>query len=201
MSFSTVLSLAMSFASVGIALILTFLSLFLLCHFVIYRKLMKGTKRISAGRLAWWCVFLCYCFVVLAATLFMRFPCYEDTPVYPLFYSYVEAWLTGSAGSWRNILLNYVMFIPMGFLLALGWKKFQRGKNVLWMGFGFSLAIETLQLITRRGMFEMDDILGNTVGAWIGYAIFYLLFTAWNLLTREKISLSRSLVSRECKAQ
>lgn len=175
MNLSTVLSLAFSFASVGILIVMTLLSLFLFGYFVIYRKWMKGQKKLSKRRVAWWCVFSCYCFVVLSATLFMRYPSAMNDQVYPLFYSYYESLILGDMGSWRNILYNYAMFMPLGFLLPLGWKKMQSSRRILFTGFFCSLLIECAQLLTRRGMFEADDLLGNTLGALLGFGLFLLL--------------------------
>jgi len=175
MNLSTVLSLAVSFASVGVLIVMTLLSLFLFGYFVIYRKWMKGQKKLSKRRVAWWCVFSCYCFVVLSATLFMRYPSAMNDQVYPLFYSYYESLILGDMGSWRNILYNYAMFMPLGILLPLGWKEMQSSRRILFTGFFCSLLIECTQLLTRRGMFEADDLLGNTLGALLGFGLFLLL--------------------------
>ena len=175
MQLSTLLSLAMTFASAGIVLVLILLAVYLLCYRFIYQKKLGGQKKLPVCRILWWCVFLCYCFVVLCATIFMRFPGEVPSRIYSLFYSYREAWITGSASSWRNIILNFCMFLPFGFLLPLGWEKMQQGWRIFLAGFGFSLLIECLQLVTRRGMFEPDDLLGNTIGALIGYGCFLLM--------------------------
>lgn len=175
MNLSTVLSLAFSFASVGIFIVVTALSFFLFGYFVIYRRWMKGQRKLSARRVAWWCVFSCYCFVVLSATIFMRYPSAMNDQVYPLFYSYYESLILGDVGSWRNILYNYAMFMPLGFLLPLGWKKMQRSRRILLTGFLCSLVIECTQFLTHRGMFEADDLLGNTLGSLMGFGVFWLL--------------------------
>ncbi|MCR5459438.1 MAG: VanZ family protein [Acetatifactor sp.] len=175
MNISTVLSLAVSFAAVGVLIVMTVLSLFLFGYFVIYQKWMKGQKKLSGRRVAWWCVFSCYGFVVLSATLFMRYPSAMNDQVYPLFSSYYDSLILGDMGSWRNILYNYAMFMPLGFLLPLGWKKMQRSRRILLIGFLCSLLIECTQLLTHRGMFEADDLLGNTLGALIGFGLFLLL--------------------------
>ena len=174
MQLHTLLSLAMTFASVGIVLIILVLSALLIFYRAVWRKKKGGPMHLPWHRILWWCVFACYCFVVLCATIFMRFPSEMPERAYPLFYSYQEAWITGSESSWRNIILNFCMFMPLGFLLPLRWKRLQRGLWILLAGFGFSLMIECVQLLSRRGMFEPDDLLGNTVGALIGYGFFLL---------------------------
>ena len=70
----------------------------------------------------------------------------------------------------RIVVGNVVMFIPFGFL---GW-VFPRLKNLQELLFAFISAIvivEGLQYFTRLGIFEIDDILLNTFGVFIGYQI------------------------------
>ena len=82
-----------------------------------------------------------------------------------LFWSY-ENWREG----WEQIVANVAVFVPLGFLLGLltGWK------GVL-AGAGFSLLIELLQLLLRRGVFEFDDLFHNTLGALLGVSLAVLL--------------------------
>ena len=39
----------------------------------------------------------------------------------------------------------------------------------------FSLSIELVQLITKLGVFDVDDIIMNTFGGMLGYIIYYIL--------------------------
>ena len=45
---------------------------------------------------------------------------------------------------------------------------------MLLVSLGLVLYIETMQYFTGRGIFDIDDIFGNTLGAMIGY--FLLMF-------------------------
>lgn len=177
MQLRTLLRIGMDYAVLG-AIVFGFLLIaFLTAYFLIYKKLLKGQKRPALGRIFWWGIFLCYMIVVLGVTLLFRGSAPEAEPVYPPFYSYRDAWMHWSQASWRNIILNFCMFMPLGFLLPLRWSFFQKERRILLVGFGASLAIELMQLITHAGMFEWDDLLGNTVGSLIGYG-FYLIL-AW----------------------
>lgn len=76
-----------------------------------------------------------------------------------------------------GILLNVLLFIPFGFIMpALSQKK--SGK-IIFYGFLFSLGIETMQLIyvlIGRGpfrVFDITDLMTNTLGAALGVGIFY----------------------------
>ena len=68
-----------------------------------------------------------------------------------------------------NFIGNLVLFIPIGLLVPImtGWNK-----RTIAVGAIFSIFIETIQLITSRGVFDPDDVLLNTIGCVIGYFIF-----------------------------
>lgn len=71
-----------------------------------------------------------------------------------------------------NIVVNVVLFMPLGYLLPRAIPK-QR-YNCRWIfliGIAFSLAIETLQLLTHRGCFDLDDLLNNSIGSLLGYVL------------------------------
>ena len=45
---------------------------------------------------------------------------------------------------------------------------------VIPVGFCFSLLIEVLQLVLRKGTFEVDDLINNTAGVVIGLGVYLL---------------------------
>ena len=53
------------------------------------------------------------------------------------------------------------------------------GRKVGWrailIGTGYSLIIEITQLVTHRGLFEIDDLIHNTAGAAIGFGLCVLM--------------------------
>jgi glycopeptide antibiotics resistance protein len=61
--------------------------------------------------------------------------------------------------------------VPLGFLLPLLWKRFEKMRLTLLFGFLLSLAIEIAQLLTHRAT-DIDDILMNTLGTIIGYYLY-----------------------------
>lgn len=93
---------------------------------------------------------------------------------FQLFWSH-EAVRRGSVSSLLQIISNIVMFMPWGFLVPYIWKKMRSFSAVLSASLGFTLAIESVQLLTKRGLFELDDIIHNTIGGLLGY----LIFAAW----------------------
>lgn len=74
----------------------------------------------------------------------------------------------------REVLLNIVLLVPVGFML--GFHSFLPKndiniRKVFLVGFLISLLIETLQLISKTGTFEVDDLIYNTLGCAMGYFI------------------------------
>ncbi len=77
--------------------------------------------------------------------------------------------------------LNIILFIPFGYLLPaiISLPIVQKSKPdskprwlmIVFAGFAFSLLIETSQFIFRFGVFELDDLVKNTIGTVIGYMI------------------------------
>lgn len=99
--------------------------------------------------------------------------------------------------STNRSVLNILLFVPLGFLLSsisthcLSSKRsscssFSRrfishpqNGGVLWclclcvvLGLTCSLAVEVCQLVFHRGVFELDDLVKNTLGAVVGYLLF-----------------------------
>lgn len=70
-------------------------------------------------------------------------------------------------------VLNIIMFLPLGFLIPLIWKRYRNPLKIFMIGFGFSLSIELCQLFNRRNT-DIDDLMMNTLGAVIGYFIWKL---------------------------
>lgn len=124
----------------------------------------------------------CYLVVVLGATLLDRGTYGGNGKIQPLFYAYKDAWVNFSETAWRNIILNICMFVPFGILFPLCMKWCRKWWQTYLSGFLFTLSIEGIQFVTGRGIFELDDLLGNTVGTMIGYGI----FSVWMFLYQKK---------------
>lgn len=90
------------------------------------------------------------------------------------FRAWREAWNNFSVTSWANVLLNIAMLIPFGILIPLLFQRCKKWNYMLLASLGLVLYIETTQYLTGRGIFDIDDIFGNTLGAMIGY--FLLMF-------------------------
>ena len=86
-----------------------------------------------------------------------------------LFRAWREAYQRFTLQIWLNVLLNIALFVPLGFLLPLLSKLFRKWYATLSAGFVVSLLIELTQLLTARGMCDVDDLFTNTLGAMLGW--------------------------------
>ena len=70
--------------------------------------------------------------------------------------------------------LNVMLFVPMGYLLPYVFRWFRARVRVRPVLFCLllSLLVENLQLITRRGMYDFDDIISNTLGGLLGQLLY-----------------------------
>lgn len=75
-----------------------------------------------------------------------------------------------------NIAGNIAAFMPFGFLLPMITDRRMHTGKVIVYSFLLSLCAETLQLVSRTGAFDVDDLILNTVGGVFGYWCFAILF-------------------------
>jgi glycopeptide antibiotics resistance protein len=115
-----------------------------------------------------------YLTFVFGSTVFTRDPGQFMAPNFNLFLSYRAMLASQSYLAAKGIVLNMLLLMPIGLLLPIILQK----RFFLWpvlVGFGCSLAIELMQYYFHCGMFDVDDLLNNTLGVWIGYLIYWVV--------------------------
>ena len=113
--------------------------------------------------------FSIYLAALLWVTLLMRIGTFIRHIYFP-FWSYKAA-ITGDFAILIQILENILLFVPFGFLCSslFQWSK----KRILITACILSILIETSQWLFWLGESEFDDVLHNTLGAWIGCQIYF----------------------------
>ena len=110
-----------------------------------------------------------------------------------------RAMMVGNSITWWivaiNIIGNVVGFVPVGFLVSVLTPNRHKGWIALAIGFAVSLTIEILQLSFVIRVFDVDDLLLNSLGAWFGFLIFLLL----NICRKIVWSCLNINIIRECK--
>ena len=96
---------------------------------------------------------------------------------YRLAFEIREGKLVVQSMAWvEQIRDNILLFVPFG-IFAGEFLERRNGKEASWkrtlaIGFIASATVEVLQLVFRIGLFELDDMLNNTIGIGIGYLIY-----------------------------
>lgn len=71
---------------------------------------------------------------------------------------------------------NILMFIPYGILMPILLSACRKWYLCLLTGVISSICIETLQYMTMRGKAQIDDVLLNSAGMMIGWAIIHIIY-------------------------
>lgn len=74
-----------------------------------------------------------------------------------------------------NLLGNVLAFVPFGMILPMLTPKCRNFFHIVLLGVDFSLFVETIQLISKVGSFDVDDLILNTLGAALGYLTYRLI--------------------------
>lgn len=143
-----------------------------LCYQIILYKRWPHEGRLAKGSLIWRYIFILYLFMAMTV---VGMGTIWDILAYGLDISWAQINLIpfGSEGV-TTYLLNIVLFMPLGFLLPLLWRKYRRLSRTAFAGFLFSLCIEIGQLFNHR-VTDIDDLLMNTLGTVLGFGLWYLL--------------------------
>ncbi len=85
------------------------------------------------------------------------------------------------------VIENVLLFVPFGILYPFAMTSAGRAGDdirsygriasrfTVLLGFIISVGIETVQLITKRGYCQLDDVVMNTLGSLVGYVIFLVI--------------------------
>ncbi|MBT2282687.1 VanZ family protein [Paenibacillus polymyxa] len=138
--------------------------------YIAYRK-RGGERRITSRQFIASFLILGWFVIVMTLTAFSRGANYEGWINLELFSGYINAWNKWSVSEFQLIIFNMLMFAPLGFLLPHIGMKTRHVKPVLLISLLVTLGIEIFQMITGRGIFELDDILHNTIGSIAGYLL------------------------------
>jgi hypothetical protein len=83
-----------------------------------------------------------------------------------------KAWqqiFKGNRSKLKEVFYNICLLTPLGALVPPLLKYRCRWKDILFLAFLYTMAVECTQLLFKLGYFEIDDILHNCLGAMIGY--------------------------------
>jgi glycopeptide antibiotics resistance protein len=101
----------------------------------------------------------------------IEFPSQHPAPnVIPL-RSIIDDWMIGGREWIVNFLGNIVAFIPIGMIPAVVRPRRAGARTAALFSLGLSAAIEAVQYATGRRKADVDDLILNTLGGVLGYAL------------------------------
>ena len=118
-------------------------------------------------------LFVAYTIFIVWLTLLIREPRGTERVFIPELFWAIRGWIVNptieSKKEAVQYLMNILFFIPYGVLFP--WKD--NWKHVFVTALVLSVFIELSQFIFNLGWCEVDDVISNTLGAMIGYWIWW----------------------------
>lgn len=110
--------------------------------------------------LSWWVT------VIAAITLLGRSRTVENS-FGKIFSSFIEL-SQGHMAILYDIIFNIILFVPLGILIRIKCQTYK----AIFIAMFCSFSIEIFQFVTSCGVFEVSDLLANTIGGGIGIVFF-----------------------------
>lgn len=88
---------------------------------------------------------------------------------------FLTHWDTLGMAATLNLVGNIVAFVPYGLILPIMNRRNRSFWRMTLWTFEFSLLVEVIQLVSKVGSFDVDDLMLNTLGGILGYLLFVVL--------------------------
>lgn len=144
-------------------------------YFILRKKKIPILKQLS------WALLGGIIFVILVATILLDVIAGGLTfnpPIHHLnlvpFSWLFETWAMGPLKMISQVIGNILMFIPLGFLLPIVFKRFTSFKKTFQFIWLFSFFIEFTQYFIGRSA-DIDDLILNTLGGVIGFMTYEII--------------------------
>ena len=115
-------------------------------------------------------LFFTYLAVILAITFFSR----ESGSRQGLDLELFSTWGINDRNN-AYVIENILLFVPYGVLCPVAFRCLRKFWSCFLAGALTSLFVESLQLLTGRGFFQIDDILTNILGTVAGYLLYFIV--------------------------
>jgi len=96
---------------------------------------------------------------------------FKEIRRYLVYYKKLGFWLVAV-----NLAGNVIAFIPFGLFFPLLSRRNRSFFKVTLISFEVSMMVELIQLVTRVGSCDVDDIILNTLGGVLGYLCFRIIW-------------------------
>ncbi len=160
---------------------------------------MKGYKRSPfnlIGRRVSLLIIFCAHMLILASTLFPYDFCFKETNSSLLYNVLSLGWGKSTV---YDVIINFAMFLPLGFVLGYYLVQVRRLKGLkslattVLVSFGLSYIIEVLQIFLPSRFPSLNDVFSNSAGGVAGFLCFILLESKVQIIDNNSVFLKRNL--------
>ena len=149
---------------------------------LIFQMCNKNQRRLwTKSRIFFIFVFIVYVIATVQIAYFSREPGSRNSLDLVLFSTWGDDPLSRS-----YVVENVIMFLPLGILVPVIWKSMRHFHKCLFLSLICTVGIETMQLVTKRGYCQIDDVVMNTLGGMIGYGMFWLIYKVHSKIKGKK---------------
>lgn len=92
----------------------------------------------------------------------------------------------GSFNVMLNLIGNVVCFMPFGFVMPILSNRQRNIFKVTFLSFLCSVIIELIQLVSKLGSCDVDDVILNTMGGFLGYVMFCICIGIMHKFTEKR---------------
>ncbi len=75
----------------------------------------------------------------------------------------------------RNLGANLLMFLPLGIFLPYFKKQIDTMRNIIITSSIIIVLLESIQFLSKRGSFDIDDLILNLLGVMLGYIVWRII--------------------------
>lgn len=135
--------------------------------FIIVLIKVKEIDKQRGNRLICWVLLFEYLFIVVCSTIVFRGQLTRPEIEIAPFWTYHAVFNHLFGVSIWDIILNTLLFVPLGFLVNLLYPTMSVWKIAI-VGLFLSIVIESSQYIWMKGICQFDDLMHNTIGCLMG---------------------------------
>ncbi len=158
--------------------LIVLLAIFIIMRVTIYFK--GESRRLILHEELFNLVFMIYLIILFQLVTSQDIQAYTGTNLMP--FREILRYDIGTAGFYKQVIGNILLFIPFGFFVS-SYCKIKGLGTITLVSFFSSLTIEIVQRYIGRS-FDVDDIILNVVGGIIGFLIFIALNAIRNHLPK-----------------
>ena len=139
------------------------------CGAVLLLSVLKPDHLALVRRVSWW-MFLVYLLMMLCFTIIFR----EEKNVAQISLTPIWEYASLNYNQIAEAILNVLLFVPLGFLAGAAIRR-KRFLKTVGLCCGISVTIEILQLVLKKGVCNLGDLINNLAGCIVGCGLFLII--------------------------